>query len=325
MKLKKITSEGYIYIFLLSFWIFSSSISGSFRSVENFSNILCRAVSLSLVSLGQTYVILTAGFDLSVGGVVCLSTVIASVTMGKSIVLGIALVVLAGTGIGFINGLGVARFKVNSFIMTFGTMVIAQGLALLIRDYPGGYIPSSYINSLLFQAGSVPLTPLVLFMGTFLGGELVLQKRNFGRLIYAVGGSEENARKAGINTILIKTSVYAISGLTASLGGLFLAAEIACGDPTVGGVYMFDSITAVVMGGTLLTGGRGNFKGTIAAVLIISSIGSILNMKGVDIWYQNVIKGLLLVTVVAARSIFLEKKKEVLPKDGRMVPEIVKR
>lgn len=308
MKLKKITPEWYIYIFLFSFWIFSSSISGSFRSVENFSNILCRAVSLSLVSLGQTYVILTAGFDLSVGGVVCLSTVIASVTMGKSIVLGIALVVLAGTGIGFINGLGVARFKVNSFIMTFGTMVIAQGLALLIRDYPGGYIPSSYINSLLFQAGSVPLTPLVLFMGTFLGGELVLQKRNFGRLIYAVGGSEENARKAGINTILIKTSVYAISGLTASLGGLFLAAEIACGDPTVGGVYMFDSITAVVMGGTLLTGGRGNFKGTIAAVLIISSIGSILNMKGVDIWYQNVIKGLLLVTVVAARSIFLEKR-----------------
>lgn len=311
MKLKKITPEWYIYIFLFSFWIFSSSISGSFRSVENFSNILCRAVSLSLVSLGQTYVILTAGFDLSVGGVVCLSTVIASVTMGKSIVLGIALVVLAGTGIGFINGLGVARFKVNSFIMTFGTMVIAQGLALLIRDYPGGYIPSSYINSLLFQAGSVPLTPLVLFMGTFLGGELVLQKRNFGRLIYAVGGSEENARKAGINTILIKTSVYAISGLTASLGGLFLAAEIACGDPTVGGVYMFDSITAVVMGGTLLTGGRGNFKGTIAAVLIISSIGSILNMKGVDIWYQNVIKGLLLVTVVAARSIFLEKRGDI--------------
>jgi len=308
MKLKKLTLEWYIYMFLFCFWIFSASISPSFRTAENFSNILCRAVSLSLVSLGQTYVILTGGFDLSVGGVVCLSTVIASVIMGKSIVLGMTLVVLVGTGIGLINGLGVARFKVNSFIMTFGTMVIAQGLALLIRDYPGGYIPPSYINSLLFQAGSVPLTPLILFMGTFLGGELVLQKRNFGRLIYAVGGSEENARKAGINTILIKTSVYAISGLTASLGGLFLAAEIACGDPTVGGVYMFDSITAVVMGGTLLTGGRGNFKGTIAAVLIISSIGSILNMKGVNIWYQNVIKGLLLVTVVAARSIFLEKR-----------------
>lgn len=309
---QNIFREWYIYIIVVVMWIVVSLITPHFRQMSTFMNILILSIPLSIVALGQNLVILTGKFDLSVGAILALSTVIASEAMEKNIALGIFLPIIVGLFIGFINGIGVSILKIDSFIMTFGMMPVCMGIGLLIREYPGGYISPSYIKFLTYRVGPILLTPLIIFLIVLLFGEFILRRTNFGRNIYAVGNNEINAYMSGINVTLIKILAFTISGFTASLGGLFLCSTIACGDVTIGGSYTFDSITAVVIGGTILSGGRGDFKGTIGAVLILSSLGRIFNMTGVDIWWTYVVKGLLLFVVVTTRSMLVERKEVIL-------------
>jgi len=310
--IQNIFREWYIYIIVVVMWIVVSLVTSHFRQMSTFMNILILSIPLSIVALGQNLVILTGKFDLSVGAILALSTVIASEAMKKNIALGIFLPIIVGLFIGFINGIGVSILKIDSFIMTFGMMPVCMGIGLLIREYPGGYISPSYIKFLTYRVGPILLTPLIIFLIVLLFGEFILRRTNFGRNIYAVGNNEINAYMSGINVTLIKILVFTISGFTASLGGLFLCSTIACGDVTIGDSYTFDSITAVVIGGTILSGGRGDFKGTIGAVLILSSLGRIFNMTGVDIWWTYVIKGLLLFVVVVTRSMLVERKEVIL-------------
>ena len=311
MKTRKIVGEWYIYILMIVIWVIASLITPYFRQMSVFMTIIVFSVPLALVALGQNLVILTGRFDLSVGGILALSTVIASVIMKNNLFIGILFPLLSGTVLGFINGICVSRLRIDSFIMTFGMMAISQGVGLLIRNYPGGYIPTGYVNFLLKKTGPILLTPLFILIIVLLVGEFVLKRTNFGRAVYAVGNDDVIAYRSGINVTLIRTAVFTISGFTAAIAGLFLCAIISCGDATVGALYPLDSITAVVMGGTILAGGRGDYKGTIGAVLILTSLGRIFNMAGVNIWYTYVAKGLLLLIIVAIRMFGVREEKEV--------------
>jgi len=308
MIIQKIFKNYYTYIFLIILLIIGSLASPYFMQVAVMMNIVVLSVTLLMLSLGQNLVILTGKFDLSVGSILALSTVIASVIMKDNIFLSIFVPIIIGLIIGVINGIGVSKFKIDSFIMTYGMMVIVMGITLIIRLSPGGYINPGYINFLLYKIGPISLTPIILLILTLFTGEFVLKRTNFGRNIYAVGNDEKKAIRAGINVTLVRTAVFAISGVTASLGGLFLSAVIASGDSTIGDSYLFDSITAVVLGGTSLSGGRGDFKGTMGAVLILSTLGRVFNMIGVGIWYTYLIKGILLVIVIAIGSFFGEER-----------------
>ena len=312
MKIRKIIGEWYIYILMILIWIIASLITPYFRQSSVFMTIIVFSVPLAIVALGQNLVILSGRIDLSVGSILALSTVIASITMKENLLIGISLPLLLGALIGFINGIVVSKFRIDSFIMTFGMMAICQGVGLLIRDYPGGYIPSGYINFLLKETRNIAITPLFILIIVLLVGEFLLKRTNFGRSVYAIGNDDLIAYRSGINVTFIRTVVFVISGFTAALSGLFLSAVMASGDATVGSLYPLDSITAVVMGGTILSGGRGDYKGTFGAVLILTSLARIFNLIGINIWYTYIAKGLLLLMIVAIRMFGVKQEREAV-------------
>lgn len=301
-RLKGILVDWYIYIILIVFWSVSFAISPFFRTVSTLSTILIAAVPIALVGLGQTFVVLTANFDLSVGAVVSLATAVASVTMGWGIGISIGLVLLLAFLIGVINGVGVSKLKIDSFIMTLGMMFFISGLALFIRPSPGGFIPGTFKEILLYRVGDFPLTAFLILLLATIVGVFVLQKRKFGRQIYAVGGDAISARLSGVNVDRTKIKVFVISAISAAIAGLFVSARIGSGNATIGGPYLFDSFICVFMGGTLITGGVGGYRGTVAAVLIVASLSHILNLLGVLIWYHYIVRGLLLAGVVWAQQ-----------------------
>jgi len=312
MRIRKIIGEWYIYILMILIWIIASLITPYFRQTSVFMTIIVFSVPLAIVALGQNLVILSGRIDLSVGSILALSTVVASIIMKDNLFIGISLPLLLGALIGFINGIVVSKFRIDSFIMTFGMMAICQGVGLLIRDYPGGIIPSTYIHFILKESRNIAIMPLSILIIVLLVGEFLLKRTNFGRSVYAIGNDDLIAYRSGINVTFIRTAVFTISGFTAAVAGLFLSAVMASGDATVGALYPLDSITAVVMGGTILSGGRGDYKGTIGAVLILTSLVRIFNLIGINIWYTYIAKGLLLLMIVAIRMFGVKQEREAV-------------
>lgn len=310
MNIKKIFGEWYVYILMLVIWVAAGIVTPYFRQLSVFMTIIVFSVPLALVALGQNLVILSGRFDLSVGSILGLTTVIASVMMRNNLLLGIFLPIFVGAFIGFINGIAVSKFKIDSFIMTFGMMAVCQGAGLLIRDYPGGFIPMGFIDFLLKETHNIAWTPLIILIIVLIVGEFVLKRTNFGRSIYAIGNDDVVSYRSGINVVFIRIAVFVISGITAALAGLFLSAIMASGDANVGALYPLDSITAVIMGGSIISGGRGDYKGTIGAVLILTSLARIFNLIGVNIWYTYIAKGLLLVIIVAIRMFGVKEERE---------------
>lgn len=290
-----------IYAILIAVILFNLVGNPYFGTAYNISNVIQQSAALMLVSVGQTFVIIGGGFDFSVGGVVSLATCIVATQMKNdplSMVWAIALVIFMGLLAGSINGLGVALFRINPFIMTIGTMSIAQGVSYILREYPGGHVPSSYIKALTGNIGFVPV-PIILILCAVLAGALTLRSTRLGRYIYAVGGNEESAKASGINVKGIKIFSFMACGFFTALGGMFMAARIASGDPRVGESFPLDSITAVVLGGVIIGGGRGSLIGVAAGVLLIVILSNLLALFNVSPYYHYIIKGLLLGLAVA--------------------------
>jgi ribose transport system permease protein len=310
MKIRKVFEEWYIYILMLIMWLVAGIITPYFRQISVFMTIIVFSVPLALIALGQSLVIISGKFDLSVGSILGLSTVIASVIMNDSLLAGMLIPLLVGTIAGFINGVAISKFKIDSFIMTFGMMAVCQGTGLLIRDYPGGIIPMGFIDFLLKETNNIAWTPVVILIMVLLVGEFILKRTNFGRNIYAIGNNELIAYRSGINVSFTRIAVFTISGFMAALAGIFLSAIMASGDANVGVLYPLDSITAVIMGGAILSGGKGDYKGTFGAVLILTSLARIFNLIGVNIWYTYIAKGLLLMLIVAIRMFGVKEQRE---------------
>jgi ribose transport system permease protein len=301
--------EHYIYVLLVVFWIAASIASPYFRTTTTFANILTSSVPIALIGLAQTFVVLSRGFDLSVGAIASMATAVASVTMVYGIAPSVAVVLVLAILIGALNGLGVARLRIDPFIMTLCMMFFLTGVNLLIRPSPGGYISDGFQHALLYQAGEFPLVSVLVLIATAIVGHVVLQRRKFGRDIYAVGGNPDYARMSGINTDRTLVMVYIVSAVAAALGGLFIAARIGSGNAEAGASYLFDSFTATFMGGTLVSGGVGGYAGTLGAVLIIASIGRILQFLGINIWYHFIAKGLLLASVAGLQLHLIRRRR----------------
>ena len=299
----------YIFAILILLWILTSITSPYFRMMATFSNILTSAVPIALIGLAQTFVVISRGFDLSVGAVASMATAVASVTMVYGILPSIVLVLIIAVIIGAINGLGITKLGINPFIMTLCMMFFLGGVNLLIRPSPGGYIPDGYKEFMLHRVGEFPLTAFLILVATAVVGSLVLQRRRFGREIYAIGGAPERARMSGINVDQTLLKTYITSAIAAALGGLFIAARIGSGNAEAGAPYLFDSFTTVFMGGTLVTGGVGGYGGTLGAALIISCLGRILQFLGINIWNQFIVKGALLASVAGLQLYFTRKGK----------------
>ncbi len=290
-----------IYLILALLTVGSSIASPAFLKPRNISNILRQAVALGFVSIGQTFAILTAGIDLSVGSVISLTSCLtAGLMMGRdSMVFPVlALVIGLSLFIGFCNGFIIVKTGITPLIVTLGTMSIIQGAVLVYTDAAYGEVAPAFSFLAWGEIGFIPL-PVFLFAIFGAATVFVLKRTTFGRYIYAVGGNEEAARLSGVKTDRIKIYTYMVCSFTAALTGLFLASRMGMGDPLIGAPYMLDSLVPVLVGGTLLSGGKGGLVGTFAGVFILTVLANSLNLLEVSGYWQWVAEGFIIVIAVA--------------------------
>ncbi len=286
-----------------------SFMSEFFLTQRNITNVLRQASINGILAIGMTFVILTRGIDLSVGSVAALAGVVSAsmattsatagfegAPYGAAIALGVG--ILAGMAAGWINGVLVAYFNVPAFVSTLGMLSAARGLTLL---YSGGRpVPSLTPEFRFIGTGNVlgvPM-PIILFALVFLLAYLVLSSARFGRHVYAAGGNPHAARVSGINVKRVRMTVYIISGALAGLAGMVLAARTGSALPQAGIAFELDAIAAVVIGGTSLSGGVGRVTGTLLGALLISVVNNGLDLMGVQSFYQQIVKGMLIVGAV---------------------------
>ncbi len=292
---------------LLALVIIAVVATPKFSSSRNLFNVLRQAVALGLVSVGQTAAILVGGIDLSVGATISLVGVYTTGLMANyaspgAVVLIVLAMILLALVIGFTNSLVITRLHVAPFIATMGIGAIVQGMVLMYAKRPGGKIAPGWDFFAEGMIGPVPFPVLFLLVFVVLTG-LYLRRTATGRHIVATGGSEMIARLSGIVTWRVISYAYMFSTFMAALSALYLTSRLGAGDPLMGGLaydrYDLDSITAVLIGGTRLGGGKGGVAGTIVGVLIVSVLNNMFNLTGVNPYMQWVIKGLIFIGAVA--------------------------
>jgi ribose transport system permease protein len=271
-----------------------------FLSAANIHDLMSAMAVLGIVSVGQTVVILSGGIDLSVGMLMGLVTVLTNGIMNGDPSLAwpmVALGVAIGLAVGLTNGALLVLTRIDPLILTFGMLSILTGAIFVYTDRTIGSAPSNFRQIAEGSLGPFPVLFLVM-VAVALIAWVVLTRTRFGRYVYAIGGSEEHARRAGIAIGRMKLGIYAISGLYAGIAGVGLAARIGSGYTLAGQGFELDSIVAVVLGGTSLAGGRGSVLGTIASVLFLTILSNGLNLAGISPYAQQVVKGLVVVAAV---------------------------
>mgnify|MGYP001066860847 CR=1 FL=1 len=268
-----------------------------FLSSFNVSNVLTQVTPLALVAIGQTFVVASRGLDLSVGSTVSLVAVIAaSLFSPLGTVPALAIAVAAGLLVGVVNGLAVAR-GLEPFLVTLASLSIVQGIAFLIRETPGGEVPDSITGIAGYWGGTFPRAlPLVLAVA--LVGAVLLGLTRAGRHLLAVGGDPEVARLTGVRVERTLVWPYVLSAACAALAAIFLVARTRTGDPLVGESLPLDSLTAVVLGGTALAGGRATILGSLTGALALGVLSNLLNFADVSDYWQTPVKGAILVAAV---------------------------
>lgn len=292
---------------LLALCVFLSLGTDTFLSVRNGLNILDQITVLGIMSVGMTFVILIGGIDLSVGSVLALSMMImgwtanvAGLPMGAAILMALATSAVSG----LIVGILVTAFRVPAFIATLAMMSAARGVANMITDgqqivgFPEWFMMLAIDRHFGFLTATVFLMLAVVAIAW-----LFLKYRPEGRMLYAVGGNPEVARLAGINVPLVTVGVYVVCALLAGLAGIVLAARLDSVQPSSGFGYELDTIAAVVIGGTSLSGGAGGIGGTLIGVLIIGVLRNGLNLLNVSPFLQQVIIGVVIVLAVGAETL----------------------
>ncbi len=276
--------------------------SARFSTLENLQTIAVAAAPFALIALGQTLVILTGGIDLSVGSIIALSAMASAATVqghpGR-LLLSVVVALLVGLAAGAINGFLVAKVNVPPFIATLGMLTTASGLAYAIGGgAPINGLPAEFGKIANNQILGLQIPVLVMIVGV-VALVLVMTRTSYGMRIYAVGGNPVAAQIAGVKTGRVLFSVYALSGLLAGLSGIMLASRVISGPPNLGSGYELDAIAAVVIGGASLLGGRGSIWGTALGLLLIQTLNNGLDILVIPAYWQNVIKGVLIVAAVA--------------------------
>ncbi|MBD1555631.1 ABC transporter permease [Vibrio sp. S9_S30] len=291
-----------IVLAFIAICLILSIASPYFLTANNLINVLRQTSINGILALGMTFVILTRGIDLSVGSMVAFTAMVAaSFATGSGNTAILAPVIFgmgAGLALGVANGFVIARFAVPPFVMTLGMLSMARGLTLIYSDG----MPISNLNPSYKFIGQglvmgVPM-PVILFLVVFALSWFVLRYTTYGRYVYAVGGNPKAARTSGINVKWITFSVYGIAGLLSGLAGLILSARTSAALPQAGVAYELDAIAAVVIGGTSLAGGVGSVVGTLFGALIIGVLNNGLDLLGVSSFYQQVVKGAIIVLAV---------------------------
>jgi ribose transport system permease protein len=277
----------------------------AFLTTENLSNVLRQNSMLGLVALGMTFVILSGGIDLSVGALLAVAGVVAAKLAGQGATVAIAGGIVAATLLGVINGLLITKARIQPFIVTLAMLIAARGAALAATAEQSVRVDSGAAGLTWLGRGNVgpAPAPVVLLFLAYAIGWLVLRYTRFGRYVYAIGDSEEAARLMGLRVDRVMIATYALSGALSGLAGVVLAARLGAGQPVAGTGWELDAIAAVVVGGTVLSGGQGGAGSTLIGVLLLGVIFNLFNLEGtISPWWQWVLRGAFLLGVVVVQS-----------------------
>lgn len=274
---------------------------------EGLAGLFQRTVALGIVGLGQTFAILVGSIDLSVAALISLVAVLAGYIMQGDpgmIAPAILACFFVSLAVGAVNGLLVAYCGINPLIATLGSGLIIQGGLSAGFTYMGGTVAPQFQAFAYGGLLSVPYS-VFMFAGLTLAGWLVLAKTRFGANLYCVGGNPDGARLVGLRTERFILSAHMLTSLGAGIAGLYLAARLQSGTPWIGrdGIYDLESIATVVIGGTILAGGKGGVIGTAAGVLLFASLDASFNMFGVDAFLKQVLRGAIVIAAVAVYAV----------------------
>jgi len=293
-----------------------SLLSDKFLTVDNGWNVL-RQISVNIcISVGMTLIVLTSGIDLSVGSVLALSGAVAAgllkfglefpdndLFIGFTLLGTIVTGLLTGSILGYFNGFVITRFKVPPFVATLAMLTIARGLTMLwTKGYPISSLGSKF--GFIGTGWFMGIPVLVWIATAIIAASLIItNKTSLGRYIYAIGGNENASRLSGININKVKIIVYTIAGALAAVGGIMVTSRLDSAQPNAGMSYELDSIAAVVIGGTSLSGGRGTIMGTVLGAIIIGVLNNGLVLLDVSPFWQQVVKGgVILLAVVIDKA-----------------------
>ena len=310
---------GFHYIFenygiiipLIIVFIGLSVLTEGFIDRNNLINILRQISFLAIVSIGSTFVIISGGIDLSIGSIMGMVAVFATmwVKSGGNLLWMVAIALVTGIVVGIINGLLVANFTIPPFIVTLATMITGRGIILLITR---GYNISGLDNEqfLFFgrgYIGSIPF-PVIIMILIYVIFMIYLGKSKFGRYVYAVGNNESASKVAGINVKKVKMLVYMLAGLTGSIGAVILVSRMNLATPMFSSGIEFDCITAVVLGGTAITGGKGKLINTLMGAALLGIVNNGFNLMGISSYWASVAKGFILISAIIIYNIRVTKR-----------------
>lgn len=314
-------SKNMILIALVLLCIIIGSISSYFFTVSNWLNILVQSSIVGVIAVGVTFVIITGGIDLSVGSVLAFSSIVGGLLLeaGQPVIVSVLASLIIGTAAGFLNGFLITKFKMPAFIVTLAMMEICRGLTMVVTNGENQSLTAdkslsanlyaNYTSYSIFGGsigGKFPV-PIIIMIIVLAIGYYMLRYTTFGRSLYAIGGNREASKFSGIKVGKIELLAYTITGLLCGVAGIVLNSRLGAAIPTAGEGYEMDAIGAVVIGGASLAGGEGSIPGTLIGILILSVLNNGLNLMNVNSFYQNVVKGLVILVAVLIDQ--LKKRK----------------
>ena len=310
LNLFKKFEERRIFLILLSVWIIMSIFyPREFLSMAVLKATVLAMSSIAVIAVGMTILLVSGGFDLSVGSIVTLTGIIAALAIrgGLPLFIAIPAAIACGTLVGFGNGLMIARLRINPFITTLGMMIFIRGLATIIAG--GNNIPimnSTYnwIGQASIAGVQIPIWVSLIFVIT---GDFLLRKSRYFRQNYYIGGNENAAILSGIRVTKIKIQNYMLSGALAAIAGILLSARLGNGSLTTGINMEFKAITGAIIGGCALSGGKGTVLGAFFGAMLMASIDSAINIMPVDSYWQEFVTGFVLIVAIIIDSIGKKK------------------
>jgi ribose/xylose/arabinose/galactoside ABC-type transport system permease subunit len=307
-------SEFIVFLGLLAVGAFFSTQSPVFLSSFNLQNIILQSSIQGVIAIGMTFVILTAGIDLSVGSVVALSGILMATMLHSDLPVVVVILVnlMFGVAVGMFNGFSITKMRMAPFIVTLAVMAMARGLTMVVSDGKTLFaFPESFNYFGSGKIGPVSVT-IVIFLFYAIAAEILLQKTVLGRNIYATGSNIKAAALSGIRTDRILTFVYVVSGVSCAIAGIILSGRLDAAMPTAATGAELDAIAAVIIGGASLFGGKGTIVGTVIGVLLIGVINNGMNLMNVPPFWQSFIKGAVIFLAVLLDSLKNSRGKDVV-------------
>jgi ribose transport system permease protein len=300
--MSKFREQAGILAVLISLTIYFSVVADGFLKTENVLNIVRQISMLGISAVGMTFVILTAGIDLSVGSLMSLVNVVCAKLMveaGFHPVLAVFVSLGLSCFVGLANGIIVTKVNIPPLITTLGMMIALRGMSYVLCDgIPIWGFPENFRVLGQGYVGIIPI-PVIIMVAAFAIGWIFLNKTTYGRYIYGIGGNEEASRLSGVNVHRIKCLVYVLSGLLTGVAAIIMLSRLNTGQPKVGTGFELNVITAVVLGGISIFGGQGRLMGVFIGVLIMGVLSNGLIILDVSEYYQQIIRGMVLLGAVA--------------------------